>query len=375
MVSQRRATQAIFCIFFTSYVAFFLFIRKPTDTDDPLTDSPPDDTLTRDVLNSLVKLLNNIGANYRDLNVDGLFGLRITQGQIYDAFVEASKGYVKITPTIHKKVEEVVNQLNKLGDASFKNLMETGSAYSQEFRPLLSGALNVTGGYLHVNTGLPEVKFDEEFERNMMVYNESMGDACMTSLIGTLQDKTKRSFPKCTVTQECVDYMLGVESKTMTGYGPTHSALYVYVARWFGCEPNVQSHLSTPLVSVLKDICSRSYAEAKILMKANFQFLDVFMETIAICGGMSGFEEFFRKDWWDLISYLQDESGCYKSVVSDDFKKRAENLPQSFHSRKLLWEAIMKNDCSSHTSGVAAGAIGAFARYLIEHNGHFFKEN
>jgi hypothetical protein len=35
--------------------------------------------------------------------------------------------------------------------------------------------------------------------------------------------------------------------------------------------------------------------------------------SVVVCGGMLGFEEFYRKDWWNLVKSWQDETGCYKS--------------------------------------------------------------
>ncbi|XP_064653083.1 UPF0764 protein C16orf89 homolog [Lineus longissimus] len=337
------------------------------------------DLETNDVLNSMGKLLDYLKANFKDLNVDGLFGLRIAQGQILAALAEAKKGDFKLAPSIREKVDELVQVLNQLCEGSFRHIMAGGTAYSQRFKSIIFEPMSGIEGIYHVNDVLPKVSFNC-LKNNIAHYNENAGDACFSLILGTAKYMDKMTFPKCTVSQRCVDNFLGEEAlKTMTGYFPTHSALYVYLARKNGCAGKIQAHLNRPLTRVMADICSKAYAEAKLLVH-HFRFMDLFMETIVVCGGLSGFEEFYRRDWWDLVKFGQDQTGCYTMTLSaygilrESYEKTLTDHPPSSHSRKLRRDVEMSDGCSSHTTGMAAAVVGSYARYLMEHGGHFERE-
>ncbi|XP_046844708.1 UPF0764 protein C16orf89 homolog [Xenia sp. Carnegie-2017] len=210
--------------------------------------------------------------------------------------------------------------------------------------------------------------------------DEEKSDKCMSEVIGTNLNNTK-----CTVTKDCMKMMT---NKNFIDYGPTHQVLFLTLAIIFRCEtkysPVLKQLSGYDVHGLIQNRCGRVMSEMLRLERLGIPVgsRDLYIEQVMVCG-MHGFAEFLTfKRLYNVLSW-QRKVGCFGKLSNrnDDVniqdpgtalynEEEVDELGrdgQSYRSmRKLLVDVIVDYRCSAHESGVAAGLLGLYTKWLVE---------
>ncbi|XP_050407995.1 UPF0764 protein C16orf89 homolog [Patella vulgata] len=288
--------------------------------------------------------------DYSDLNVDGLYGLRLAEGQIIEAVKECEKKDCE---------EELVDTLRRLKEivstTSFRSLpylQEADADYYKRFLPVIDKPylLEYTPHHFHE---LDNVKIGTYED-----YEEEYGDMCYARLIGSYTEQG-RKIPRCNATTDCWHFM--TKGNTVR-YFITHQLLYFVLAEHLGCPHAFDEFTNqTNPREVLNRMCKNIYVESTKLVEngsVNEMDQDLFLEQTVLCGTL-GYEDFQRPDWMHMVLKWQRRDGCFAMPLV------AEYLEKESTGRKLLREAAMKDGCLAHKSGLGFSVLATYLRYLV----------
>jgi hypothetical protein len=296
-------------------------------------------------LNALERLLNFFESDVNNLNLDGLYGLRIAQGQlnILHKILNSTSHITDKNNYIHS----LSIQIERIANKSLIQLAEKSSFYLHRFalitnKPFLIEYESRKINKKYLETGDRRSDFDE---------NES--DNCFAELLGSTD---RPNATKCFITQSC---WLLMTSPMATDYRLTHQLLWFLVAKNIGCIDNrTISNLANKHLKYLEDrYCSNIYHDAQINLENNNN-QDLFLEQLLLCS-IIGYEEFLRIDWLNTILTWQHSTyGCFGS----DSDSNESNVKIKRH---LLFEQEMNNGCLSHKSGLASGVLAIYVRGFL----------
>ncbi|XP_061162327.1 UPF0764 protein C16orf89 homolog [Saccostrea echinata] len=360
----------------------------------------PYDGLFGKVLYNVERQIAFFSSDYSDINVDGLFGLRMAQGQMMEAVEQCYK-----TPACSgqylSKLKSIESKIGETSDKALPYVKESDPAYYQRFLQTISKAWILPYQPMEFDdTDLTSVTLGTNSS-----YDEDYGDACYARVMGTFNN----SLPRCTMTPECWKFMT---SENTSKYAITHQLLYFIVIEHVGCLKQVEKDLHGHKVrDVQTRMCKKIYKEAQNLVKnGNVKSInrDLFLEQTVLCGPL-GYESFMREDWMKMVlRWLDARVGCFRmtlddleqltdQMVNDVYKnlnvskatyekaklqaeqesketyekEEAEELKAESTSgstmRKLMREKGMKDDCLAHTSGLGFGVYATYLNYLILH--------
>ena len=352
--------------------------------------------LLSDTISTLDKALTFFSSDYSSINVDGLFGLRLGQGQLIEAANLCSK-----KESCGSYLQQIKSMNERLGDTCEKALPyvdQSDPDYYKRFEKTISKP------YILPYT---RTKFDQRLLSTIRLgtkssYTEEKGDVCYSRIMGTYSEKnTGLQVPQCNITNDCLKMM------TSTGtsrYALTHQLLFFMVVEHVGCTEQVQNFIKgRNLFDIEKQFCQKIYKEADSLVlngKVKSSQQDLFLEQSVLCGAL-GFEDFFRPDWIAMtLTWPDKKEGCMKmnmhdmlgiatgdiinsvekhpDQVKDFLGKVGSKLEEKFEDelkklsgesktmRKLLREKAMKDGCMAHASGLAFGTFGSYVHYLIQ---------
>lgn len=345
---------------------------------------PPANPLIHKVLETTQKLLDFFSEDYSNINVDGLFGLRIGQGQLRDAIRECNERSCDYH--VLQKIKQLDKKLDVAANAALPYLQDADPAYYERFL----GTINKP--YM---TPYEPQEFTEEPGPigYLSSYDEERGDACYSRMLGTFHEGG-RILPSCNITHQCWDFMT---TEGSTDYFITHQLLYLIIIDHMGCREIVEKYVGGKSVrEVQSKLCSKIYQESRHLSqegKVNARKKDLFLEQTVLCGPL-GFEDFMRQDWMDMVlSWPDRRLGCFKAYYnmgdlldlmetsespyrgrpgsggpSQDHMRSAYEGSSSNTMRKLLREKQMKDGCLSHTSGLGFGVLCTYLRYLVRYS-------
>lgn len=337
----------------------------------------PSKAALEDVLKAIEKGVNFFSEDYSSINVDGLFGLRLGQGQLREAVRECRER--SCDPELLKNLTSLDERLGTTCDSALPYVEATDPAYYNRF------IKTINKPYITPYTStLFEEKDDVEVGTNTR-YDEELGDVCFSRLMGTYLENDK-PLPVCNTTFDCWDYMT---TENTAGYVITHQLLYFIIIDHVGCRESVEDFIKKGKVQeIQEDLCNKIYAESKILEnkgQVRTHRHDLFLEQTVLCGPL-GFENFMRSDWMKMVLTWPDKKdGCFKlnlieQIIDMQREKDAEaglevqrrNRFQDetvsnsrLTMRKLLREKQMRDGCLSHTSGLGFGVLCTYLRYLV----------
>ena len=301
-------------------------------------------------LNALEYLLNFFESDVNDLNLDGLYGLRIAQGQLNDLhemLTLKSNERHRFTDknnhlqSLYRKIEHIANRSSVV-------LARKAPSYLRRFLFVVSKPFRVNYERRKINQSLIE-----NGSKNSD-FDEDESDACFAELLGSSDHLHSK---KCFVTVTCWKMMT---SPKANGYLLTHQLLWFLIAKNIGCtdHPTV-SNLANQNLKHLEDrYCSNIYQDAQLNIQENYN-QDLFLEQLLLCS-IIGYEEFLRYDWLEEILTWQNLNyGCF----SDESNRIQMNARTRRH---LLVEQEMKHRCLSHKSGLAAGLLATYSRALLQ---------
>jgi hypothetical protein len=295
-------------------------------------------------LNALEHLLNFFESDINDLNLDGLYGLRIAQGQL-NILHEILNEKSHITDK-NKYIQSLSIQIERIANKSLTEIAQKASSYLHRF-------ILVANKPFIIEYELRKIKkhFIENGLRNSE-FNEDESDSCFSELLGSSDHLNST---KCFITQSC---WLMMTSSMTSDYRLTHQLLWFLIAKNIGCiDHRSISKLANKNLKNLEDhYCSNIYYDAQININNN---QDLFLEELLLCS-IIGYEEFLRLDWFKrILTWQHPEYGCFRSESEIDesyFKTK----------RHLLIEQVMNNGCLAHKSGLASGLLATYARAFLQ---------
>ena len=297
-------------------------------------------------LTALKQLLDFFESDVKNLNLDGLYGLRIAQGQLYaleKLFTSTSSNETSSITDQNNHIQSLVIQIERIANQSLIEIARQSYSYLHRF------ALIATQPFL---MEYQPRKINDEFldhsERSAS-FNEDQSDACFAELLGSID---RPNATKCFVTHDCWSLMTKPSS---TDYRLTHQLLWFLVAKNIGCIDNrTISEVANKHLQYLEDrYCTNIYHDAQTNFDINDNE-DLFLEQILLCS-IIGYEEFLRFDWFQtILTWQSSQYGCF----GPDGPMKSK--------RHLLVEQDMSNGCLAHKSGLASGVLATYARALLQ---------
>lgn len=297
-------------------------------------------------LNALERLLNFFELDADDINLDGVYGLRIAQGQldILDEILTSKSNDNQIYITDKNKyIKSLSQQIERITNKSLKEIERKTSLYLKQFSILTSQPFRIE---------YEQQKIDENFidyGLRKSDFDEDESDNCFSELLGSTNHPNVK---KCFITQSC--WLLMTKSMTKD-YCLTHQLLWFLTAKNIGCIDNrtISNLANKNLKNLERYYCTNIYQDAKENFEKNFN-QDLFLEQLLLCS-IIGYEEFLRYDWFQIILTWQNEKyGCFINQLDNKRK------------RHLLIEQEMNNGCLSHKSGLASGVLAVYARAFLQ---------
>ena len=292
-------------------------------------------------LNALERLLNFFESDVNNLNLDGLYGLRIAQGQL-NILIETLNSSSRITDK-NNYIHSLSIQIERIASRSLIELANTSSNYLHRFALITSKPFLIEYESRKIND-----KYVEHGDRTGD-FDEDESDNCFAELLGSTD---RPNATKCFISQSCWSMMT---SPMSTDYRLTHQLLWFLVAKNIGCIDNRSiSNLANKHLKYLEDrYCSNIYHDAQINFESDDN-QDLFLEQLLLCS-IIGYEEFLRLDWLNTILTWQHSTyGCFGD---DELNMKIK--------RHLLFEQQMNNGCLSHKSGLASGVLAVYARAFL----------
>ncbi|XP_046576820.1 UPF0764 protein C16orf89 homolog isoform X2 [Haliotis rubra] len=320
--------------------------------------APTKESLLPRVIDAVDRAIKFFSSDYSSINVDGLFGLRIGQGQIIEALEECESR--SCSPELKDLLRRFRSELEVTCQKAMPYIEQESPDYFARFRETISKPYILKYRPFRFH-GMEDVEIGHNKE-----YDEEEGDRCYARLLGTFQEND-RTIPRCNVTQPCLDLVTKGDTKR---YTITHQLLYFIVVEHTGCDEKLSEQSSSLSASGIREIedrfCQKIYKEASILAKegsVNIGSQDLFLEQSVLCGSL-GYENFFKPGYIDMVLKMQAPEGCFTMGFETDSEILA-TLERLRTSRKLQREQAMKDGCLSHKSGLGFGTLALYLRYLV----------
>ncbi|XP_064613466.1 UPF0764 protein C16orf89 homolog [Liolophura sinensis] len=337
---------------------------------------------TQELLESVFVAIEKLSAffksDYSQVNVDGLFGLRLGQGQLIAALKEGGD----LTYDLASRLEALEEEVEFTCQQVLPYVEARDEEYFKRFR------LTVEDPYM-----LPYTPIDlhppatNRTITDTTSYNEEAGDICLSKIMGTfVHDDVP--VPVCTSDEDCFQMMT---KQGTTGYTLTHQLLYFILGHKMDCERELQdvAGQEVDIADIEARMCEEIYQDALQLIQDGdvpSGDQDLFMEQISLCGVL-GFQNFMRSDWMKMVLKWPSSEGCFtlqltpqqenvarqmRSLMSGLKKKvdrqRAErscDQPNPPTGRKLLREFPMRDGCMAHKSGLGFSTLATYLRHLL----------
>ncbi|XP_013392359.1 uncharacterized protein LOC106160335 isoform X1 [Lingula anatina] len=303
----------------------FMFLRL-TLSVDPLFD---------ELLSGIEKAVSYYQTSYKEMNLDGIFGLRVVEGQIALLIDEIDDQKLKIQ---NKKVLERLRKIK--ADATYASkeaipYLEKGDGeYYRSMKYLVGEQWSIFHRHRKLDPNLKWVKSDlerikeERKKQNISIktIDEERSDKCMKELFGSDTQKP------CQVSDECM-YM--ITAKGLKDYLLTHQLLFTLLGEKVGCISKINEWLHAHgeprgINQLQLEFCTNNYYEVKEsieLMKGKIWPIqqDIFLEEEFVCPSM-GFIQFLRRDWLQQILTWQKPNGCFGKMKRAEMRDSIDGL-------------------------------------------------
>ncbi|CAF2555667.1 unnamed protein product [Rotaria sp. Silwood2] len=297
-------------------------------------------------LHALQRLLNFFESDANNLNLDGLYGLRIAQGQL-NALQQSLRSRInkKIHLTDrHNLIHSLSTQIERIANVSLQRIAHEASSYLHRFYLIVHHPFVIDYQSKKINKNLIEQG------EGISNFDEEESDQCFAELLGS-SDNPKSI--KCFISEHCWNMMTSPKGGN---YRITHQLLWFLIAKNIGC---INQDVTNKNFNDLEDyFCANIYDDAKTNLHDNFN-QDLFIEQLLICS-IIGYEDFVRPDWFNtILTWQHPVYGCF-SDASETIRFHRKTR------RHLLVEQEMNNGCLSHKSGLAAGLLATYSRVYLQ---------
>ncbi|XP_046571855.1 uncharacterized protein LOC124280019 [Haliotis rubra] len=293
---------------------FMLLTFRYGDTKTPLIS----------VIEALEKLVLFYKNSYQDFNVDGLFGLRVVEGQVQLLLNEYNQGqHQHISPDVLERLRHLVREATQVSNQALEYVRKDDETYYNNFKFIVGTPWSIYRKHRGID---PKLKWLPEVYKAQKNANldEEVSDQCMGELTGA-SHKYGRS---CVISDQCVKTMT---LRGLTEYGLTHQILWTMVAEKAGCLQEMKKVIQDqgfPDVETLQlEFCTNNYYEmlavVHIYMKGVIrnEYQDLFLEQQFVCPNI-GFYEHLTHDYLQQVLSWQMESGCYGDSARGKKKKK-----------------------------------------------------
>ncbi|KAL3874638.1 hypothetical protein ACJMK2_037622 [Sinanodonta woodiana] len=284
-------------------IVIFLPLSKQNDIDIAI----------QSVLSAVESLVNYYTNNYKNLNIDGLYGLRVLEGH-FEAIINGSSNgrYKHLTTETLQRLTQMKNEATRICSVAIEHVKNDDPGYYQ----IMNFVIGRPWEIFHTK----QRKVDGRLKWEPPVYKQAQSEAklderssdeCMAELTGAMAKDKK----KCSISSKCLGLMT---YPGMMGYGLTHQILWTMLAEKAGCFEVLDQMLrqyNSSIALMQQELCSNNYiqmteAVKKLKGKIIPRFQDLFLEQLFICPSI-GFYEFLDLKFLPQILSWQKKSGCF----------------------------------------------------------------
>jgi hypothetical protein len=174
--------------------------------------SQTDTSTNKLILYRFNKVLNFLENEYKNINLDGLYGIRTAQGALID--FKSSNSDNKLI------IKGLLNRLNALTNIALKHVQIDDKIYYDQFKYLIERPFNFN---VKNNIPLNESYYKQELKlKKLNNFNEKFSDSCYTLLLESFSNED------CKTDDKCLDYYT---LPNTSGYFLTHQLLYFIMAK------------------------------------------------------------------------------------------------------------------------------------------------
>uniref|UniRef100_A0A915BGC7 Nicastrin n=1 Tax=Parascaris univalens TaxID=6257 RepID=A0A915BGC7_PARUN len=335
------------------------------------------------VLNALSGLEKYYNHYHTELDVDGVFGLRIIQGQLNHLYMDFKER------NLHSEVVDEIRNLSRcaseIANKAIPFVADRDPFYYKQFRYLLTHPYDVTHKAQRIDERLrwleKEILRKRIDRTEMMWFSEKQSDWCFAEVLSKDYGADNVN-STCAISESCLKRMLGTPG--LSGYGLTHQVLFAAVTQIAPCGNVVSEYLhstgNTTVENFLKEYCTNLVDEmlafqknTHILSTMNTYQKDLLMEQVFACGQFGFVEICSLHVLIAILSWQHPHLGCFRKGNLDDAPISMALSPHEtefsagdFTSRKLFNDVIHSDYCSTHSATVASGALVVFLRFLLD---------
>ncbi|XP_066293361.1 UPF0764 protein C16orf89 homolog [Branchiostoma lanceolatum] len=326
---------------------------RPAGRGDPVGRSDRQDPALWDVVEALEWTVDFFRRSYRDINLDGLYGLRIAEGQLGLMLEAVEDG------SVHHTVRHVIHRLarikvriTRISHHALHMLRSRDMEYFRKFEAVVKEPFLLRTPWKYLRTDGVEQREETMTET---WFPGNLSDHCLAEVTGGLNSEQHRD-RKCTVSERCWRF---ITASHTSGYTLSHQILWTILGEHVGCMENIDKYARRRGVlegtqELRHRHCSSALHHMEALMHrgAVQTDQDMFLETSVLCG-MLGYRDFLRADWLKTVLAWQLPSGCF-------------GIRHTPTRRRLLGEKLLQHDCLSHKSGLGAAMMGMYARCMMD---------
>eukprot|EP00058_Branchiostoma_floridae_P014660 XP_002600148.1 hypothetical protein BRAFLDRAFT_66656 [Branchiostoma floridae] len=315
-----------------------------------------------EVLDALEKAVVFFLESYHDINLDGLYGLRVAEGQLTLLLDGVDHSVNTSSSTRHSRHSQALSRVHTIlqdartaGNWSLPRIRERDPGYFKEFKDVVSRPYVIRGYSRELGD---HVLTRERPATKREMFSETRSDRCMQEMMGSTGPRQDPNIhtTRCTVTDECWRF---VTADGATGYTITHQLLWTILGEHVGCKENINAFASREGVwegveSIQQHLCTKILREAEVLATSGppEPEQDLFLEQGVVCG-MLGFRDFIRRDWLQKVLSWQRPEGCF-------------GISHHRTARRLLVEKLLRDGCLSHKSGLGTAMLAMYVRYMLD---------
>ncbi|XP_064621135.1 uncharacterized protein LOC135484034 [Lineus longissimus] len=266
-----------------------------------------------DALSALERVINYYKINYKVANLDGIFGLKIVEGQLSSILDNYSDGHFPhLSSELVSRIKKIKHDAEDASIGAIPFLKKLEPEYYKQMYFVIESPWYSWKSARKLNRALKWEK--DKLDSIVRDIDERTSDRCMTELYSGRQKS-------CPLTSSCLAIMIGVRG--LTGYAITHQLLYTQMAEQVGCAPRLNLWLEEHnrpggIQQIQLELCSNvENTMREKLMKTNGivmpYYQDLFMEEVFVCGTL-GFREFFQVSLLEQVISWQKMPGCYGTM-------------------------------------------------------------
>ena len=336
----------------------------------------------KQTLRGLDKLVSFFEGHVGEVNLDGIYGLRVAEGALKDSLTEHSEAFWNGMPeaegeNIRKQLVELSQRTSSVSNHAQSSIKKQSLSYFNKFKAVVDKPWHFFVKFGAHKLPLFQATTSHEGKEQMEnKWDEKLSDQCMSEALGS-NDKHM----KCLFSERCIGAVTNARQKN---YGLTHHILFFTLSLINNCEKKYSAILfprfGVDVNDLIQQRCSAIMAEMVALEKKGIPVdqEDLYLEQGFVCG-MHGFEEFMSlKRVKNVLSRQRSRFGCFGNDTNDvhmdeEGHRRSSRdngglrgNPESYRSmRRLLVDVTLDHGCSSHESGVAAGYLGLYTKWLL----------